>query len=270
MRESAASRFWSWLRRSVAVTVTPVGRWTRRTALSVLFRCCPPGPRPRRTSPRTRRAAPRRAAPPRGARRRGAPLESRRPPIEPPTRRPIRPCGRIRCPERIQIAPRGRDGPRLGAATPRGVARRGVPEVRMGRRGASPADARRWVFNRLAEDYRQRPGYPAPLVARLLSLAGGPGARVADLGAGTGQLALPLAALGAEVHAVEPARAMLDVLAAARAPGVTAVHAAAEETASPAARSSSWSSPTRCSGWTPSAVRARRRGCSRRRASSRS
>ena len=38
--------FWSWLRRSVPVTVTPVGRWTRRTALSVLFRCCPPGPPP--------------------------------------------------------------------------------------------------------------------------------------------------------------------------------------------------------------------------------
>jgi SAM-dependent methyltransferase len=100
----------------------------------------------------------------------------------------------------------------------------------MGRRDASPADARRWVFNRLAEDYRQRPGYPEPVVARLLALAGGPGARVADLGAGTGQLALPLAALGAEVHAVEPARAMLDVLAAAGAPRVTPVHAAAEET----------------------------------------
>ncbi len=100
----------------------------------------------------------------------------------------------------------------------------------MGRKNASPADARRWVFNRLAEDYRQRPSYPAPLVARLLGLAGGPGARIADLGAGTGQLALPLAALGAEVHAVEPARAMLDVLAAAGAPRVTLVHAAAEET----------------------------------------
>jgi SAM-dependent methyltransferase len=100
----------------------------------------------------------------------------------------------------------------------------------MGRRDASPADARRWVFNRLVEDYRRRPGYPAPLVARLLALAGGPGARVADLGAGTGQLALPLAALGAQVHAAEPARAMLDALAAAAAPRVTPVHAAAEET----------------------------------------
>ncbi len=101
----------------------------------------------------------------------------------------------------------------------------------MGRRDASPADARRWVFNRLAEDYRQRPGYPAPLVARLLALAGGPGARVADLGAGTGQLALPLAALGrggargraGAGHARRPRRA-------ACAPRLTPVHAAAEET----------------------------------------
>jgi SAM-dependent methyltransferase len=118
----------------------------------------------------------------------------------------------------------------------------------MGRRDASPADARRWVFNRLAEDYRQRPGYPAPLIARLLTLAGGPGARIADLGAGTGQLALPLADRGAEVHAVEPARAMLDVLqsrcpesASRDAPGVMGgvtrsvrpVHAAAEATGLP-------------------------------------
>ena len=39
-------RFWAWLRRSVAVTVTPVGGWTRRTAEAVLFRCWPPGPPP--------------------------------------------------------------------------------------------------------------------------------------------------------------------------------------------------------------------------------
>jgi SAM-dependent methyltransferase len=52
-----------------------------------------------------------------------------------------------------------------------------------------------------------------------------------DLGAGTGQLALPLARLGARVHAVEPARAMIDLLAAeARGLAVTPVHAAAEAT----------------------------------------
>jgi SAM-dependent methyltransferase len=98
------------------------------------------------------------------------------------------------------------------------------------RRAASPADPGAWVFNRLSADYGQRPGYPQALARRLLALAGGVGARVADLGAGTGALALPLARLGARVHAVEPARAMLDALAAEAPPGVVAVHAAAEET----------------------------------------
>jgi SAM-dependent methyltransferase len=101
----------------------------------------------------------------------------------------------------------------------------------MSRRGARPSDPARWVFNRLAADYRRRPGYPDALVARLLAIAGGPGARVADLGAGTGQLAVPLARMGARIDAVEPARAMLDVLAEeARGLPVAAVHAAAEET----------------------------------------
>jgi SAM-dependent methyltransferase len=101
----------------------------------------------------------------------------------------------------------------------------------MSRREAKPSDPARWVFNRLAADYRRRPGYPDALVARLLALAGGPGARIADLGAGTGQLAIPLARASARVHAVEPARAMLDVLAEeARGLPLTAVHAAAEET----------------------------------------
>jgi SAM-dependent methyltransferase len=103
------------------------------------------------------------------------------------------------------------------------------------RRGVSVTDPSRWVFNRLAGDYRLRPGYPPALVARLLALAGGPGARVADLGAGTGHLAVPLARLGARVHAVEPARAMLDLLAAdAAGLPLEPVHAAAEETGLPA------------------------------------
>ena len=70
----------------------------------------------------------------------------------------------------------------------------------MSRRGAKPSDASRWVFNRLAADYRRRPGYPDALVARLLDLAGGARARVADLGAGTGQLALPHARAAARVR----------------------------------------------------------------------
>jgi ubiquinone/menaquinone biosynthesis C-methylase UbiE len=56
---------------------------------------------------------------------------------------------------------------------------------------------------------------------------------VADLGAGTGHLALPLAERGLEIFAVEPARAMLDVLrerAAPRSLRVEPVHAAAEDT----------------------------------------
>lgn len=105
----------------------------------------------------------------------------------------------------------------------------------MTRRGARPSDRSRWVFNRLAEDYRRRPGYPAALAERLLELAGGPSARVADLGAGTGQLALPLARLGARVHAVEPAQAMLDTLRVdADGLGIVPVHAAAEDTGLPA------------------------------------
>jgi SAM-dependent methyltransferase len=104
----------------------------------------------------------------------------------------------------------------------------------MGRRGITIADERRWVFNRLAGDYQNRPAYPEALVSRLLEIAGGPGAAVADLGAGTGHLALPLAAGGARVFAVEPARVMLRALQAglnARcAQAVTAVHAPAERT----------------------------------------
>jgi SAM-dependent methyltransferase len=104
----------------------------------------------------------------------------------------------------------------------------------MSRREVSPGDDRRWVFNRLARDYRRRPGYSTALVERLLALAGGPGARVVDLGAGTGHLALPLARLGARVHAVEPARAMLAELAPAPMSGVVPIHAAAEATGLPA------------------------------------
>ena len=78
----------------------------------------------------------------------------------------------------------------------------------MGRRGVGVEDGDRWVFNRLADDYRARPGYPAALVDRLHALAGGAGT-VVDLGAGTGLLALPLAGRGLAVRAVEPASAML-------------------------------------------------------------
>jgi SAM-dependent methyltransferase len=96
-----------------------------------------------------------------------------------------------------------------------------------------PTDDARWVFNRLAASYRARPPYPAALVDRLSALAGGPGGRVADLGAGTGLLSLPLAARGHAVAAVEPARAMIE--ASGVVPGVTPAHATAEATGLPSA-----------------------------------
>jgi SAM-dependent methyltransferase len=105
----------------------------------------------------------------------------------------------------------------------------------MARRDVSIHDGDRWIFNRLAADYRARPGYPAALVERLVALAGGAARRAADLGAGTGLLALPLARAGLHVAAAEPARAMLDLLVA-EAPGlpIAPIHAAAEATGLPA------------------------------------
>lgn len=104
----------------------------------------------------------------------------------------------------------------------------------MSRRGIPVDEDGRWVFNRLADDYAARPGYPPELVARLAAVAGGAGARVADLGAGTGLLSRPLAEAGLTVHAVEPAWAMLAALGAPPPSGVTPVHAAAEATGLPA------------------------------------
>jgi predicted RNA methylase len=102
----------------------------------------------------------------------------------------------------------------------------------MGRRTVPLSDPARWVFNRLAHPYSKRPGYPEALVERLAALAGGRGRRVADLGAGTGHLALPLAARGLLVAAVEPAREMLGALVRHLPPGapVRPISATAEAT----------------------------------------
>jgi ubiquinone/menaquinone biosynthesis C-methylase UbiE len=102
----------------------------------------------------------------------------------------------------------------------------------LGRRKVRLEEDSRWVFNRMADVYDARPPYPAALVDALAALAPA-GGRVADLGAGTGHLALPLAARGLDVTAVEPARAMLERLRAnAEAAGlaVRAEHATAEAT----------------------------------------
>lgn len=65
--------------------------------------------------------------------------------------------------------------------------------------------ALRATFTQDAERYdRVRPGYPPELYADLVELTGiGPGARVLEIGPGTGQATVPLASLGCEVTAVE-------------------------------------------------------------------
>lgn len=64
---------------------------------------------------------------------------------------------------------------------------------------------RRVTFDGVAERYDAvRPRYPSALVDDLVALAGmRPGDRVVEIGCGTGQLTVPLAALGLEITAVE-------------------------------------------------------------------
>jgi ubiquinone/menaquinone biosynthesis C-methylase UbiE len=63
----------------------------------------------------------------------------------------------------------------------------------------------RATFDAIAKLYdRARPGYPPALLDDLARLAGvGPGCRVLEIGPGTGQLTVPLAARGCTVVAVE-------------------------------------------------------------------
>jgi ubiquinone/menaquinone biosynthesis C-methylase UbiE len=91
----------------------------------------------------------------------------------------------------------------------------------VGRRKVRVTDSSAWVFNRMAHVYAARPPYPEALIDTLVALAGVEGAHVLDVGAGIGHLALPLAARGLCVTAVEPAQAMLTELEAdARAQGL--------------------------------------------------
>ncbi len=84
----------------------------------------------------------------------------------------------------------------------------------LGRRKIRIDDEAAWVFNRMADVYDARPPYPSALVDALSTLASASGPRIVDIGAGTGHVALPLAARGFQVVAVEPSRAMLERLRA--------------------------------------------------------
>jgi ubiquinone/menaquinone biosynthesis C-methylase UbiE len=75
---------------------------------------------------------------------------------------------------------------------------------------------------------RFRPGYPPELLHRLLERAGlEPSSRVLDLGCGTGQIAVPLAAQVGEVVAVDPEPEMLAEIA--DLPNLRKVEGRAEE-----------------------------------------
>lgn len=77
--------------------------------------------------------------------------------------------------------------------------------------------ARSRSFESVAAEYeRHRPEYPEEALRWAVAQLGlEPGARVLDVGAGTGKLTRGLVALGFEVVAVEPGRAMLEQLRAA-------------------------------------------------------
>jgi SAM-dependent methyltransferase len=99
-----------------------------------------------------------------------------------------------------------------------------------GRRQVSVADTASWVFNRMVGAYSARPAYPLALI-EALELAARGQRRVLDLGAGLGHVALPMAARGLSVTAVEPARLMLDrlsELASREHLSVRTLHAKAE------------------------------------------
>src|ERR1700741_2434946 len=77
------------------------------------------------------------------------------------------------------------------------------------------------VFDQVAEAYdRARPGYPQSLVDRAIERGGlAPGARVLEVGSGTGKLTELLVARGLRVDAVDPGENM--IAAAQRRVGAT-------------------------------------------------
>jgi SAM-dependent methyltransferase len=78
------------------------------------------------------------------------------------------------------------------------------------------------AFDAAAAAYRSaRPGYPRELFALLATRCSiGPGSKILEIGAGTGQATIPLLDLGADVRAIEPgaalARELLDHAAGRR------------------------------------------------------
>jgi SAM-dependent methyltransferase len=84
-------------------------------------------------------------------------------------------------------------------------------------------------FEDVAEDYAHgRPGYPPEAIAAIVDGLGlARGARVADVGAGTGKLTAALAAAGFDVVAVEPFPGMRATLSASL-PGVEVLDGTAE------------------------------------------
>ncbi len=80
-------------------------------------------------------------------------------------------------------------------------------------RDVSQDHDRRLSFGAVAEQYeRHRPGYPEAMVDAVLAYAHArPGARILDVGAGTGRATLLFAARGYELTAIEPDREMAAV-----------------------------------------------------------
>jgi ubiquinone/menaquinone biosynthesis C-methylase UbiE len=89
-----------------------------------------------------------------------------------------------------------------------------------------------WDYSALAETYSDRPGYADEVINSLIKIAGlENGARVADMGAGTGHLTIPLLQAGLRVDAVEPNRQMRErgIARTARYDSVAWTDATAEE-----------------------------------------
>lgn len=93
-------------------------------------------------------------------------------------------------------------------------------------------ESRRLSFEARADEYRTaRPPYPARLYDILVQVCGlGPGSRVLEIGAGTGQATRDLLAAGAHVEAVEPGARLAAHLAADLGGDRLTVHNAPIET----------------------------------------